>query len=111
MNMKTITAKTVIAMIVMFLGAYPLVAAEQTLKGVVSDSMCGRKHMMPGKTDAECIRECIKAKSKYALVTADKTYTLQAQATELEKLAGKQVQVIGEIEGTSLKVSKITPTK
>jgi hypothetical protein len=109
--MKTIATKTGMALITLVLGAFPAFAAEQTVKGVVSDSMCGRKHMMPGKTDAECTRECIKAKSKYALVTADKIYTLQAPAEELDKLAGKHVQVTGEVDGTSLKVTKITAAK
>ena len=26
-------------------------AASQTIDGVITDSMCGKKHMMPGKTD------------------------------------------------------------
>lgn len=109
--MKTITTKTGMALITLVLAAFPAFAAEQTVKGVVSDSMCGRKHMMPGKTDAECTRECIKAKSKYALVTADKVYALQAPAEELDKVAGKHVQVTGEVEGTSLKVTKIIAAK
>ena len=109
--MKTITTKMAMTILALLLAAYPAVAAELTIKGVVSDSMCGRKHMLPGKTDAECTRECIKAKSKYALVTADKVYTLQAPPAELEKLAGRQVQATGTIEGTSLKVTKIAPVK
>ncbi|MDT8069536.1 MAG: hypothetical protein ROO76_15335 [Terriglobia bacterium] len=109
--MKTIATKTALALIVLVLAAFPAFGAEQTVQGVVSDSMCGRKHMIPGKTDAECTRQCIKAKSKYALVTADKVYTLQAPPAELDKLAGKHVQVTGEVEGTSLKVIKITAAK
>jgi hypothetical protein len=107
--MKAITKTT--ALMMLFLSAYPALAAEQRITGVVSDSMCGRKHMMPGKTDAQCIRECIKANSKYALVVADKVYTLLATPAELEKLAGKHVQVTGEITGTSLKVTKIMAAK
>jgi hypothetical protein len=109
--MKTIATKTGMALITLVLAAFPAIAAEQTVKRVVSDSMCGRKHMMPGKTDAVCTRECIKANSKYALVTADKIYTRQAPPAELDKLAGKQVQVTGDVEGTSLKVTKITAAK
>lgn len=89
----------------------PAFAAEHTFKGVVSDSMCGRKHMMPGKSDAECIRECIKAKSKYALVTGDKVYILQGSAAEFEKVAGKHVQVTGDLEGSNLKVARIDAAK
>lgn len=100
---------TALAMLV-FAGV-PVLAAEQSLKGVISDTMCVRKHMMPGKTDAQCIRECIKAKSKYALVTDDKTYTLQGSTADLEKLAGKHVQISGEVDGTNLKVIKISAAK
>lgn len=105
--MKAITAKTLTALTVLCLAVYPATAAQQTLKGVVSDSMCGRKHMMPGKSDAECVRECIKANSKYALVTREKVYTLEGNSAELERLAGKQVQITGDVAGTSVKVSQI----
>jgi len=37
--------------------------AGQTLTGTLGDDMCGKKHMMPGKSDAECTRECVKAGS------------------------------------------------
>ena len=42
-------------------------AADKTIDGIVSDTMCGKKHMMPGKTDAQCIQECIKSGSTYAV--------------------------------------------
>ena len=31
-----------------------------TLTGVVGDAICGRKHAMGGKSDAECTRECVR---------------------------------------------------
>ena len=109
--MKPSIQKMFMALMTILLAAYPAVAAEQTLKGVVSDAMCGRKHMLNGKTDAECIRVCIKAKSKYALVTPDKVYTINESAADLDKLAGKQVQVTGDIEGSNLKITRITAVK
>jgi Na+-transporting methylmalonyl-CoA/oxaloacetate decarboxylase gamma subunit len=46
-------------------------AAPQTLTGVVTENMCNKKHtMMPGKPDSECIRACVKAGSKYALLVS-----------------------------------------
>lgn len=109
--MKTIAKTTATVLMISFLSLSSAFAMDQTLTGVISDSMCGRKHMMPGKTDAQCTHECIKAKSKYALVTADKVYTLEGSATEFDKLAGKQVQVTGDVQGTNLKVSKISSAK
>ena len=76
--------------------AVPLFASPQTVEGVLSDSMCGKKHMLPGKTDAQCIQECIGGNSKYALVVGDKVYTLSGSASEFEKYAGKTVGVSGE---------------
>jgi hypothetical protein len=43
-------------------------AAPQSIDGIISDSMCGKEHMLPGKTDAQCIQECVKSGSSYALV-------------------------------------------
>lgn len=109
--MKSIVKVSVTALLMLFLTFSSAFAADQTLTGVITDSMCGRKHMIPGKTDTQCTRECIKAKSKYALITADKVYTLQGPATEFDKLAGKQVQVTGDLEGTNFKVTKLTSAK
>jgi hypothetical protein len=48
---------------------------DQTFTGTVSDVMCGAKHtMMPGKPDAECTRECVKAGTDFALVVGGKVY-------------------------------------
>src|SRR5262245_36484905 len=99
------------ALLVLGLAVVPAFAAEQTFKGVISDTMCGRKHMMPGKSDAQCIQECIKAKSKYALIADDKIYTLQGSNADLDKLAGKRVQVTGDFDGTYLRVTKINAEK
>src|SRR6266571_7531838 len=52
-------------------------SATKTLTGVVSDSMCGAKHMAKNKTAAECTRECVKAGSDYALVVGNKVYVLE----------------------------------
>ena len=62
-------------------------AATMTLKGTVSDAMCGAKHMMAGN-DAECTRTCVKKGSKYTLIVGDKVYTLDGHEAELDKLAG-----------------------
>jgi hypothetical protein len=82
-------------------------SAPQTVSGVISDSMCGKKHMMPGKSDAECVRECVKAGSKYILVVGDRLYTLNANPQTIAPFAGKQVQVQGEIKGSTLSVQSI----
>lgn len=82
-------------------------AATQTLNGVISDSMCVKKHMMPGKSDAECIKECIKDGSSYVLVVGGKSYTLKAKPDSIVPFAGKHVQVKGDLDQNTLQVIEI----
>jgi hypothetical protein len=86
-----------------------LVAASMTLKGTVSDAMCGAKH--PVADAAGCTKDCVKKGSDYALVESDgKVYTLKADASqkaELGKLAGKQAEVMGDVTGTTVMVKSV----
>ena len=86
-------------------------AAPQTLTGIVTDDMCGKKHtMMPGKPDSECIRACVKAGSKYALLVGDKIYVLKGDAKQIDAFAGKRVKVAGDVSGTTITLASITQT-
>jgi hypothetical protein len=83
-------------------------AAPQTFTGIVTDDMCGKKHtMMPGKPDSECIRACVKAGSKYALLVGDKVYVLNGDAKQIDHFAGKKVKVAGNVSGTSIALVSI----
>ncbi len=82
-------------------------AATQTIDGVVSDTMCGTKHMLPGKTDAQCIQECTKGKANYALVTSAKIYTLAGKPLTIAPFAGKQVHIEGELKDKTITVISI----
>ncbi len=82
-------------------------AATQTIDGVVSDTMCGRKHMFPGKTDSQCIQECTKDKASYALVTNAKVFTLEGKPLSIAPFAGKHVHVVGNLKGNSIIVTSI----
>jgi hypothetical protein len=86
-------------------------ASEQQFTGVVSDSMCGAKHMAKDKSSAECTRMCVKEGMKYALVAGDKVYTLQGHETELDRLAGSRASVKGNIAGDVLTVTSVEPAK
>ena len=83
-------------------------AASQTVDGIVSDSMCGKKHMMPGKTDAKCIQECVKSGSSYALVVGDKVYTLAGKPQTIAPFAGKRVHVEGDIKDKTITITSIS---
>lgn len=82
-------------------------AAPTTLTGVLTDDMCTKKHMMPGKPDADCVRACIKHGAKFAIVSGGKVYTLQGKQEQLNELAGKKVTVTGELKGTTFAVSSV----
>ena len=83
-------------------------ATPQMLEGVVSDSMCGKKHMLPGKSDAECIKECLGGKTTYALVVGAKVYKLSGPTAEFAKCAAKKVRVTGEVGKDAIAVSTIS---
>lgn len=78
-----------------------------TISGVVSDAMCGAKHMMKDKSAAECTRECVKKGSKFALVSGDNLYTLEGHEAELDKYAGQRVTVSGTLKGDNITVSSV----
>lgn len=84
---------------------------QATLNGVISDTMCGAKHMMAGKSAAECTRACVKADSDYALVVGEKVYTLKGNASELDKYAGERVTVKGTVSGDTVDAQSITPAE
>lgn len=100
--------KPILSVVFVLIASFAAMAAPQSFTGTLSDSMCGAKHMMPGKSDAECIRECIKANSKYALVVDKKVYTLSGSQEEFSRLAGKRVQVTGEKSGDTISVKSVT---
>jgi pimeloyl-ACP methyl ester carboxylesterase len=84
---------------------------DKTLTGVVSDAMCGRAHMMKSKSDAECLRVCVKNGTKYALVSGETVYTLEGHEAELDRYAAQEVTVTGKVTGSSVAVNSVTPSK
>jgi hypothetical protein len=85
-------------------------ASTTTLTGSVSDAMCGKSHMMPDKSAAECAKECAKD-GDYALVVGDRVYTLKGHKEEFEKLAGNNATVTGKVKGTTVEVATVTAAK
>lgn len=85
---------------------------QQTFVGDISDSMCGLKHAMPGKTDKECTLECVKGGGKFVLAdpAAGKVYQLSDQEKPKE-FAGQKVKVTGTLNGESIEVASIEATE
>ncbi|HUA14928.1 MAG TPA: hypothetical protein VMG31_06500 [Verrucomicrobiae bacterium] len=90
--------------------AIPTFAKSATFTGVVSDSMCGAKHAMPGEA-AACTRACVSKGSKYALVVGDKVYTLEtsdkAALDTLDKQAGAKATVTGTEKDNTITVTSV----
>ena len=82
----------------------------RTMTGVVSDAMCGAKHM--GADAAKCTVSCAKS-GKYALVVGDRVITLdEAPAADMEKLANQKATVTGTMTGRdSMKVTSVAAAK
>jgi hypothetical protein len=97
---------------IVLLGVPGAFASTGTWTGTISDSGCGASHAKmkaqhPG-TDAECTAACIKSGGKYVFVSSGKTYTITNQdEKDLAANGGKAVQLTGDMEGTSVTVSKI----
>src|SRR5215471_20893636 len=86
-----------------FVGLSALFAADQTVTGVVSDSMCAMNHgkMQKGDhklSDHDCTVACVKMMGqKYVLAAGDKVYQITNQSfAGLEKSAGGTVMATGQ---------------
>jgi hypothetical protein len=87
-------------------------AATQSLTGIVTDDMCGKKHTMaPGKPDSDCVRECVKSGAHYALLVGEKIYVLKGDTKKIDAFAGKKVKVSGDVSGTTVSVASIAEAK
>jgi hypothetical protein len=103
----------IVAMMTVF-AAPAAFAANKTWTGKISDSMCGLSHKAAiehggGKmTNAQCTEACVKAGATYVFASGGKVYTLATQDNEgLAMNAGKTVRLTGDMQGTTITVSKI----
>src|ERR1700750_1909831 len=67
----------------LLMAAAPLLAAEKTMNGTISDSMCGAKHPAGehGQTmsEADCTKACVGKDAKYVFVSGGKVYKIENQ--------------------------------
>jgi hypothetical protein len=100
-----------------FVGLSALFAADQTVTGVISDSMCAMNHgkMQKGDhklSDHDCTVACVKMMGqKYVLAAGEKVYQIANQNfADLEKNAGSTVQATGQVsaDGESITLTKLT---
>ena len=84
------------------------VSHTMTLTGVIGDAICGRKHAMGGKSDAECTRECVRRGSQYALIVGEKVYVLESGPTrKLNDLAGVRVVISGTVQEDTIQIKSV----
>lgn len=87
-------------------------ADQQTLTGVITDTMCGKAHgMVPGQPDDKCIAMCVKGtSSQYALYDGKSVLKLSDQKMPA-KYAAQHVKVKGALneKTQTIKVSSIEP--
>ncbi len=103
-----------LALAALAIAIFPAVSrayASQPLEGVISDSMCGRRHMATGKTPAQCVKECIRNNSHYVLVTKDKIYDLTGKLQAVTPFAGKRVRIEGAVARDTVKVEAVQEIK
>ena len=111
--MKTLLFTTILAF------GITAFAADQTVTGVITDSMCKTNHAMMQKgankmSDHDCTVACVKSGQKYVLTSGDKVYQIDNQSfAGLEKNAGSTVKATGQVspDGKAITLSKIAANK
>jgi hypothetical protein len=83
-------------------------AMAETLRGVVSDSMCAHNDIHKASTPghADCAKKCIGMGSPAVLIVGDKIYNV-SNAAKLDPFAGKMVTVEGKVNGDTLTVASV----
>jgi len=107
--MKRVIAVSVFSIV----SSLPIWAAQQTLTGEISDSMCGASHAAMGemgKNPKDCTTGCVKSCAKYVFVSNFKVYAIQNQDfSTLAANAGAKVRVTGDMDkdGKNITVTRI----
>jgi hypothetical protein len=84
----------------------PVFAADTTVKGYVSDSMCGAKGAKDGHTD--CMNKCLSKGAKYVIVTdSDKKVLAVDNPDVLKGHEGHHVAVTGTVTGDSMHIDSM----
>ena len=99
------------------LSAAAVSADQATLTGQISDSMCKAKHEEAAEgagkmADHDCTVSCVKGGSKYVLLAEGKVYQIANQTfADIEKFAGQNVKMTGDLKGDAITVTSVEPAK
>jgi hypothetical protein len=108
-------SRLVVLLVLTSLNASLGFAAEQTLTGVISDSLCAASHatmaeqVSPPLSDPDCTKACVDANGKFVLVADNKKVFQIANQTfaQLRDLAGKKVKLTGDVKGDSVTITAL----
>jgi hypothetical protein len=104
--------RTLAVLLLLSLGLLAADSKDQAFTGTVSDTMCGAHHtMMPGLSDDQCTRACVKTGADYALVVGAKVYTLKGNKADFDKFAGEKATVKGTVSGNVIQATSIAKPK
>ena len=79
----------------------------ETLKGTLSDSMCGAKHVNATKDDMACAQKCVKGGSPAVFIMGDKVYKIDNQDA-VKTHVGHKVTLNGSVTGDTIHVDGVT---
>lgn len=80
---------------------------ETTMKGWISDANCGAKNA--NADGAGCAKSCIKGGAKAVFVAGEKVYTIKGDGKQYMEQTGKELEVMGIVEGDTIEIKKIAP--
>jgi len=84
----------------------------QSYEGVITDTRCSAKHSAAiGMAAADCTRACVHGGEQFALVDGDTVYVLEGNPEQLKRMAGQRVRILGNLNGSKISVSAVTPGK
>jgi hypothetical protein len=90
------------------LGSMTAFAAE--FNGVISDSMCGAKHLDASDKSMACAQKCVKGGMAPVFVSAADNKVYKIDAASVAKVTphvGHKVMITGTMDGDTLKVDSI----
>jgi hypothetical protein len=105
--MRKAAMKNVWLIVLALTGAVKAANAPMTFTGVITDTLCGVSHaMMKARSDADCVKLCVKGSGEYALFDGQNVLKLSDQKTPA-KFAAQKVRVTGSYDEKT-KTIKVT---
>jgi hypothetical protein len=96
--------KRLVVALVLALSVFALSAMAEEMKGYISDSKCGAKHVKDH--NAKCVEGCVKGGASAVFVTGGKVYKVD-DASKVAEHLGHEVTITGAIDGDTVKVESV----